>query len=306
MIRLGFKVDGILRKYGWGASTGSSWDIAKTENELRSRREQGFQVVEITADMSSQTGAFFKVSDDVWHQTKAVIEGAGLRFHSILAWRRMICRPPWAAEKWADLLHIARVAQTLSVSVIDIMVAPPLPQGDRPLLRSVDATPSDYEISAAKLKAYARRLANFGAGISLEIHEDTIHDCAPAALRLLHQIDEPNVGVNPDTLDNSWILPEASLPDAVEQARLVAPYVNHWHVKQYIRTLGPNGQWQREATHADEGTQPIGEMARIFFAAGFSGAIIQECGRGGEHEAMQRFIDYMHSLIESAGLQVMT
>jgi len=178
------------------------------------------------------------------------------------------------------------------------MVAQPLPQRARPLLRSIDAKASDYEISAAKLKEYARKLANFGAEISLEIHEDTIHDCAPAALRLLQMIDEPNVGVNPDTLDNGWIFPEASLPSAVEQAHMVAPHVNHWHVKQYIRTLGPDGQWQRESAHADEGTQPIGEMARIFFAAGCNFAMIQECGRGGGNESMQRFIDYMRSLIE--------
>jgi sugar phosphate isomerase/epimerase len=299
---LGFKVDGIIRNYGWGTGADSDWDIAKTEKELRFQREQGFQVVEITADMSSQTGAFFKVSKDEWRKTKAVIEEAGLRLHSVLAWRRMICRPPWAEEKWQDLLCIASVAESLSIPIIDIMVAPPLPQGDRPLLRSIDATQSDYEISAAKLKEYAQRLANFGVAISLEIHEDTIHDCAPAALRLLQMIDEPNVGVNPDTLDNGWIFPEESLPDAIEQAQMVAPYVNHWHVKQYIRTLGPDGQWQREAAHADEGTQPIGEMARIFFAAGFKGAIIQECGRGGGNEAMRRFIDYMRSLTENSSL----
>jgi len=298
---LGFKVDGILRQYGWGSGAISHWDIAQMENELRLRHEQGFQVVEITADMSSQTGAFFKVSKDDWRKTKAVIESSGLQLHSILAWRRMICRPPWAKEKWEDLLHIANVAEIASVSIIDIMVAPPLPQGARQMLRSVDATQKDYEISAAKLKKYARRLADFGAEISLEIHEDTIHDCAPAALRLLEMINEPNVGVNPDTLDNGWILPEASLPGAVEQAKMVAPYVNHWHVKQYIRTLGPNGQWQRESAHADEGTQPIGEMAPIFFASGCNFAMIQECGRGDGNEAMQRFIDYMRSLIESFG-----
>ncbi|MEM2905167.1 MAG: TIM barrel protein, partial [Candidatus Bathyarchaeia archaeon] len=300
------KVDPVLKKYGWGPGAGSNWDVARTEEELRYWREQGFEVVELTADMFSQTGPFFKMSAEEWVKTRAVVERAGLRFHSILAWRRMICRQPWAEEKWRDLLHIAKVSEILSLKVVDVMVAPPgppWPGPERPMLRGLwDTTPSDFEISAARLKEYARLLARFGASISLEIHEDTIHDTPHTALRLLHMIDEPNVGVNPDTVDNGWIYPGEPLPSPVEQAFMVAPYVNHWHVKQWIRTLGPDRQWQRRPSHADEGTQPIAEMARILYNAGFRGAMIQECGRGDGDESMRRFAEYMHRLIETCSV----
>lgn len=302
---IGFKLEPILKKHGWGPGAGSKWDVAKTVDELRSWREKGFQVAEITADMFSQTGPFYRISEEEWLETKAAVEEAGLRIHSILAWRRMICRQPWAEEKWQDLLHIAGVAETLRLKVVDIMVAPPIPPApgvDRPMVRGLwDNTQSDYDVSAAKLKEYARTLAKFGAEVSLEVHEDTIHDIPHTALRLLRMIGEPNVGVNPDTLDNGWIYPGEPLPSALEQALMVAPYVNHWHVKQWIRTRRPDGQWHRKPAHADEGTQPIAEMARVFFVAGFKGAMIQECGRGDGDEAMQRFVEYMRRLIETYG-----
>ncbi|MBI4552687.1 MAG: TIM barrel protein [Candidatus Latescibacteria bacterium] len=305
-MQLGFKVEGILKKYGWGPGAGTGWNTQKTVRELRFWHDQGFQVVEISTDLLSQTGPFFRVSDEEWRTTRAVVEESGVRFHSTLAWRRMICRQPWAEEKSADLLHIARVAEILGLRIIDIMVAPPLAVAPvegkprRPMIRSLwDATDRDFEVSATRLKDYARRIAGFGAAISLEIHEDSIHDCTPSALRLLKMIDEANVGVNPDTLDNGWVFPGEVVPDAVTQAKMVAPYVNHWHVKQYTRTLGPDGEWQRTGAHADEGTQPIYAYAQAFIAAGYDGAAIHECGRGADYAYnMRRFLDYMRWLLD--------
>ena len=295
------ELQGILRKHGWQPGAGSGWDTAKTVKELRFFHDMGFDALEITAELISQTGAFFKFTPEEWRQTRTVVEEAGMRCHSVLAWRRMICRQPWAEEKWQDLLHIAKVSEVLGVKIVSLFIAPPKwptgggPGGSRPMLRSLwDATDRDFEVSAQKLKTYAKQLADFGAAITLEIHDDSINDCAPSTLRLLKMIDEPNVGVNPDTLDNAWLYPGEDVPDAVEQAKMVAPYVNHWHIKQYVRTQGPDGEWQQSGAYADEGTQPIGTYALHFLNAGFNGAVVPECGRGADAAYnLRRFCDYM-------------
>jgi hypothetical protein len=111
-------------------------------------------------------------------------------------------------------------------------------------------------------------------------------------------IDEPNVGLNPDTMDNGWHFPGETLPDATTQVRQVAPFVNHWHVKQFERQLVV-GVWQTFPAHADEGTQPVGLIARLLTAAGHSGAAIHECGRGSDDAySLKRFHDYFRWLLD--------
>ncbi len=304
---LGFKVGDFLTKHGWAPGAGSAWDKAKTARELRFWRDQGFEVVEITADRSSKTGPFYRFTPDEWRETRKVVEDGGLRFHSTLAGRRMICRQPWKEEKWQDMLDIAKVAEVLGLKIIDVFVAPPLPIGPvqgkprpYPMIRSLwDATDRDFEVSAEKLKMYCRQIADFGAAIALEMHEDSIHECAPSALRLLHMIDEPNAGLNPDTLDYGWLFPGEDLPSAIEQAHMVAPYVNHWHVKQFTLSLGADGEWARGPAHADEGAQPVGAYAQIFANASFDGAAIHECGRGADYGYnLIRFRDYFRWLLD--------
>ncbi len=302
-MELGFKVDGFLTRFGWRPGA-AEWDRAGVARELRYWRQQGLTVVELTADLHASTGPFFQFRPGEWREVRSLIEDCGLRSHSILAWRRMICREPWVEEKWQDLLRIAEVAEILGLKIVDVMVAYPLagPSGgaaSRPRFRSLwDATEGDFLLAAERLKRYARQLASFGASLSLEIHEDTLHDCAPSALRLLKLIDEPNVGVNPDTMDNGWLFPSEILPDAITQVKQVLPHVNHWHVKQFERSL-VDGVWKMSPAHADEGTQPVGAIARLLAGAGYTGAAIQECGRGNDHAySLKRFRDYFRWLLD--------
>jgi sugar phosphate isomerase/epimerase len=305
-MQLGFKADGFLRKRGWKPGAGSDWDTVATVKELQYWRDQGFELVEFTADQRSATGEFFKFTSEEWKRTRAVIEEAGLKPHSILGWRRMISREPWVPEKLEDLERIARASDILGLRVIDVFVAysqplQPIIGGEsRPQFRSLwDAAPQDFEISAARLKEYARRVAGFGASISIEMHPDSLSDTAVSALRLREMIDEPNVGINPDTVDNGWYYPGEPLPDAATQIKMVAPYVNHWHVKQFNRTIGADGKWVMTGARADEGSQPIDVMVRTLVQAGYKGAAIQECGRGADHAYnLKCFRDYLRWLLD--------
>jgi sugar phosphate isomerase/epimerase len=302
-VELGFKLDSFLTNHGRQPGV-AEWDRSGLARELRYWRAQGLTTVEITADLYSSTGPFYRYAPGEWRVLRALVEDCGMRCHSILAWRRMICREPWVEEKWQDLLRIADVAELLGTRIIDVLVAYPNagPTGGaagRPRFRSLwDATEQDFILAAERLKRYARRIADFDASVAIEIHEDTLHDCAPSALRLLKLIGEPNVGVNPDTMDNAWLHPGENLPDALTQVEQVLPYVNHWHVKQFERSL-VDGVWRTFPAHADEGTQPVGTIARRLAETGYAGAAVHECGRGTDAAyRLKRFLDYFKWLLE--------
>lgn len=300
--KLGFKVNPFLQRHGWAPGAGSNWDTAATVKELRFWRDQGYEVVEVLPDHYSGLGTFFAFTAEEWARTRKVIEAAGLQVYGMLGWRRMFWREPWVKEKAGDLEVIARVAEWLDCQVIDILTAYPLPIAPasssqpvvpagggpaRPLFRSLwDATTSDFQECARWLKGYARRIAGFGASISLEIHPDCLADIPLSALRLVEMIDEPNVGVNPDTFDSEWIYPEYPdymVPTAAEQCQILAPHVNYWHAKNWRRSLGPDGKWTFFGTHLDEGDQPIDLMVQNLAGVGYKGAVIVECGRGPEY-----------------------
>ena len=87
------------------------------------------------------------------------------------------------------------------------------------------------------------------------------------------------MGINPDTLDNAWLYPGLPLGDAVAQAREVAPFVNHWHVKQFRRTwsatLGADGDGTLGGAHVGRG----GEQRRTV-ASGYRLFMVPLCGSG--------------------------
>src|SRR5689334_8819767 len=148
-MELGFKIDAFFSRYGRQPGV-TSWDRAGFSRELRFWAKKGLTVVELTADLHSATGPFFRYTPAEWREARAVVEDCGLRCHSILAWRRMICREPWVEEKWQDLLRIAEVSEILGLKIVDVMVAYP-PSGrsggaaSRPRFRSLwDATEGDF------------------------------------------------------------------------------------------------------------------------------------------------------------------
>jgi sugar phosphate isomerase/epimerase len=291
--KLGFKVNPFLHRHGWKPGAGADWNTAATVKELGFWHKQGYEVVEVIPDHYAREGFIFDFSDDEWVETGKVIQDSGLRVEAVLGWRRMFFREPWVKEQAAALDKIARIGELLRVKIIDISTVYPLPlvpapgAPARPLFRSLwDATTADFEIAAKWLKQYAQRLSGFGAAIALQLHPDGLVDIPLSAFRLMEMIDEPNVGINPDTFDNQWIYPEypaSMVPSGAQQCKMVAPYVNYWHAKNWNRSLGSDGKWQFTRTHLDEGDQPTSLMVQNLVEVGFEGGVILECGRGFEY-----------------------
>ena len=212
---LGFKVNPVLRKHGWKPGGFSDWDRDATVKELAFWVNEGFIEHELMPDHYTEEGDIFSFSEDEWRETRKVVESAGCTVKSTLAWRRMVFREPWIPRRTEDLEKISRICELMGINMINIMLAHQLPMAPaesgpkRRIFRSLwDATAGDFEAAAEYCKKYAKRVADFGASITLEIHSDTLTDCPLSTLRMLELIDEPNTGLNPDCFMHEWIYPE--------------------------------------------------------------------------------------------------
>ena len=291
--KLGLKLNPHLHRHGWAPGAGSDWDTKATVKELSFWREQGYEVAELLPDHYATEGFIFDFTDDEWAKTGAVLEEVGVKIEGILGWRRMSFREPWVNDQKEVMEKIAHIGELLKVNIIDVQPVFPLPFAPsaggpvRQLFRSLwDATSGDFEIAAKVLKEYAKRVGGFGASLALQMHPDGLCDIPKSTIRLMEMIDEPNIGINPDTFDNTWLYPEypgSIVPSAAEQCRIIAPHVNYWHAKNWVRSLGADGLWKFQRTHLDEGDQPMSLMVQNLVDAGFSGGVILECGRGFEY-----------------------
>lgn len=299
---MGFKANPFLEQYGWKPGAGSDWDKEATAKALRFWADQGYEAAEMVPDHYTGGGNFLSLTDDELTTIRKVFEDSGITIHGFLGWRRMFWREPWIDLKSGDMYEFARMAELLGCTNVDVQPAYSLPivpaaqsqpvispgRGPtRQMFRSLwDATPGDFEAAAKWLKEYAQRVADFGATLSLQMHPDCLADIPVSTIRLIDMAEEPNIGLNPDTFDCEWQYPEYQdfiVPTAAEACKIVAPYVNYWHAKNWRRVPGPDGHWKFFRTHLDEGDQPIGLMVQNLVDVGFDGAVILECGRGFEY-----------------------
>ena len=289
-MKLGFKSPMITSRYGWKPGAVKDFDRVGAVRELAWMREKGFDAVEFSDGSSGGSRGFYDFTLDDWPIYRATLEEAGLEIACVHALRKMLSRPLWAKEKEADLEHLIKVTEIVGAKILSVMMAPPAPArgytGPSPRYVSHrDFTMTDYEFCAKKLKGIARRLADIGAKLCLEVHEDGMHDTADSALLLLGAIGEPNVGVNPDTLDNERFDPSVAQPSPIAQLHMLAPHVVHWHIKTH--------------THPDAGHLDFRQFAVILWKAGYRGVALLESGGGADAiENHLRYARYMRAVLD--------
>ncbi len=100
--------------------------------------------------------------------------------------------------------------------------------------------PENWDAAVARLGELGRHAESLGIVLSLEMVEDTFLGTADSAVRLVEEIDNPWVGLNPD-IGNFVRLhrPVESWRDAFEAT---LPYSNFWHMKNYSRSESADGE----------------------------------------------------------------
>lgn len=182
---------------------------------------------------------FYQLQDEALHELRDEVASYGLAIRSLNPYRCIVTRSPQAERNLEKLSRSVAAAAILGATTVNVTLS--LPFGESPPgrpLTHADATEEEYEETARKLKPLARQAAQSGTQLSLELHDDGILDSAASCLKLLHLIDEPAVGVNPD-VGNLYRMtnPPDNWRDAI---RMMAPHTNLWHVKNYKKLHHPS------------------------------------------------------------------
>jgi 3-dehydroshikimate dehydratase len=95
---------------------------------------------------------------------------------------------------------------------------------------SATTSPEERRHVVERLRGACRRLADRGQLLLVETHPSTLADTAESTLRLLHEVDHPDLRVNFDVL-HVW---EGGDEPTTALSRL-RPYVSHFHFKNVSR-----------------------------------------------------------------------
>ena len=97
--------------------------------------------------------------------------------------------------------------------------------------------PDVYAKAVAAYQELGKHAREAGIALSLELYEDTYLGTAAEAVRMIRDIDEPAVGLNPDL--GNLIRRQGPIESWQSILEVTLPYTNYWHVKNYMRLEDP-------------------------------------------------------------------
>ena len=276
-------------------------DLKSAEKRLRWWKSKGVEGIVFYDAMPG----FYRVGPEAFAGIKSVLDEVGLPVAAFNTLRKSLFMPELADHDEARLYHCLAVCEVLKPSIVDVNVNVPIPHGldpmqmaARPTFRGVHASSETVADAALRLKKFTKRLAAIGAELSVELHDDGIHDTADGCLRLVNLIDEPNVGVNPDV--GNWYRVAYQHPDSWrDQMAKMAPRTNYWEVKNYRRILVPDDHraysWNVDL---DEGEIDFRACAVTLWNAGFRGWVCSEGGNGDVIHSNLKYLQYMRWILD--------
>ncbi len=245
--------------------------------------EQGFEGLDIGDSWMDLDG----LDHDGAQHMRARARDRGLVICGLNLLRKALCSPVHGAASRRSIEHALDVAGWLDCPIVSISLSHPTDQPGASAVTgtthspggSLAATHQDYDITATELRDLARAAAARGLSLSLELHHCSVADTSTGVLRLLHAVNEGNIGANPDLINGYWAYAEP--PENWRAAiTALAPCTNLWHVKNAQRVYVPESRravfLERTLGHGDVDYRwCIGIMRN----AGFDGWIsIENCG----------------------------
>ncbi|HWE88529.1 MAG TPA: 4-hydroxythreonine-4-phosphate dehydrogenase PdxA [Pseudonocardiaceae bacterium] len=236
----------------------------------------------------------------------SVLADLGLGVPAISTARRSVIDPRHGADNLAYCHRVLDAAAAMGADLVSVGLFQALTEEQRSALwfwtvpgASDPDDPEVWKLAVARLRELGAHAAELGLALSLEMYEDTYLGTADSAVRLVTDIDLPNVGLNPD-LGN---LVRLQRPVEAWQSMLdkTLPYANYWHVKNYFRSEDP-------ATGAVFSTPAPLELGVINYRAaiaqavrsGYRGAFCAEHYGGDGLGVAARNRDYLRALLRQA------
>ena len=197
---------------------------------------EGFTEVDLT-DSWVQPG---DLSPARIEELRGALAATGLDPVALSAIRRSVIDPVAGDENLAYSHRTIDAAAALGVKVVSVgLHRPLLPQQRQAFWFWTEEGPHDdtdadtWARAVQRLRELGRHAREVGLELSLEMYEDTLLGTAESAVRLVNDIGDDAVGLNPDL--GNLIRLHRPIEDFQAAVAACLPVSNYWHVKSYFR-----------------------------------------------------------------------
>ena len=217
---------------------------AAPEEWLRTFRE----VAEVGFEHVDLTDNWLRIGDldkDRLRAFELMVLESGLRIPALSITRRSVIDPETGDDNLAYTHRTIDAAASVGVEVLSLGLHRPFTEAQKTQLWFWNAPgpvdPVDdaetWNLAVERFREIGRHAAENDMIVSLELYEDTYLGTADSAVRMIEDIDLPNVGLDPDI--GNLVRLHRPIEDWREILAKTLPYTNYWQVKNYYRDEDP-------------------------------------------------------------------
>jgi sugar phosphate isomerase/epimerase len=239
-------------------------------------------------------------------ELSAVLGTLGLSVPAVSTARRSVIDPDHGLANLDYCHRVLDAAPAVGATLVSVGLFQALTPAQRAALwfwtvpgaRDPD-DPKVWALAVQRFRELGSHAAELGLQLSLEMYEDTYLGTPDSAVRLVNDIDLPNVGLNPD-LGNLLRLqrPIETWQDMLDKT---LPYANYWHVKNYFRSEDPaTGVVLTTPAALEFGVMNYRAAIKQAVHGGYRGAFCTEHYGGDGLAVSARNRDYLRGLLNQA------
>jgi sugar phosphate isomerase/epimerase len=272
-------------------------------SELGELAEAGFTAIDLVDSWLSPA----ELSRSRLEDLSAAIAATGLAVVGVSVVRRSVIDPQDGDENLEVTLRTLEAAASLGAPLLSIGFHRPLTKEQRASKFWLVPSPEDarddatWRLATERVATVARRAAELGVDISLELHEGTLLDSALGALRIIDAVGAENLGINAD-LGNLVRVPRPLERSWEEELRAALPALNYWHVKNYVRIERPAaGEFVSAPSDLSAGVIDYRRALRLAVEHGYRGPLCIEHYEGDALSVIANGRRYLEQILRDVG-----
>ncbi|ALN72446.1 sugar phosphate isomerase/epimerase [Aureimonas sp. AU20] len=239
----------------------------------------------------------------------SVVGAHGLTIPGISTARRNLIDPKHGEAHVAYGHRVLDTAARIGAAAVSFGFFSPLTDAQRKALWfwTVDGVknpddPETFRLAVERVRDLGRHAGDLGLEVALEMYEDTLLGTADGAVRLVTEIDLPNVKINAD-LGNLVRLHREVEPWQAMMEKL-APFCGYWHIKNYTRMEdASSGLVMTAPAPLEFGTINYRAAIRMALAHGFRSPFLVEHYGGDGLSVSAANRDYLRKILPRPGVQ---
>lgn len=281
-------------------------DASRWQSDLQQVKDVGFDAVDLTDN-------WLKIGDLTparREEFRAVIEQLGLAVPALSITRRSVIDPTAGDDNLAYTHRTLEAAAELGVGVLSLGLHRPLTAAQQQALwfwteageKDPEGDTDTWNLAVRRFREIGRHAAEYGMLVSLELYEDTYLGTSSSSVRMVEDIDQQNVGLDPD-LGNIVRL-HRPVEDWRDMLATMLPYTNYWQVKNYTRVEAAGGVISTHPAPLELGVINYRDAIRDAVAAGFDGVLCCEHYGGDGLGVSAMNMRYLRTLLPATSVVV--